>query len=86
MLSKIRNVAILSAKVTTLQLLTLCKATKIRVFPRNAVKEKKIFIAGRKISSPCTSSVNSAEQDCFRIVLSSVALLSSAISLWLYIR
>ena len=64
----------------------MCKATKIRVFPRNAAMKKNIFIAERKISSPCTTPVNSAEQDCSRDVFwfsSSVILLSSAISVWL---
>ena len=65
---------------------SLCKATKIRLLPRNAAMEKKIFFVGRKSSSPFTTPVNSAEQDCSRDVFwfsSSVILLSSAISVWL---
>ena len=65
---------------------SLCRATRIRVFPRNATREKKTFVAERKISSPCTPLVNSAEQDSSRNVFwfsSSVKFVSSAISAWL---
>ena len=41
---------------------SLCRATRIRVFPRNAVTEKKIFRAERNISSLSTPLTNSAEQ------------------------
>ena len=47
---------------------SLCKATRIRVFPRTAVIDRKILTIERKISSPCTSAVNSAEQDSTTIV------------------
>ena len=40
---------------------SLCKATGIRVFPRNAVMERNIFTAERKISSQSTPLINSAE-------------------------
>ena len=42
---------------------SLRKATRIRAFPRTAVIDRKTFAIERKISSPCTSAVNSAEQD-----------------------
>ena len=42
---------------------SLCRATRIRVFPRNAVMERKIFMAERKISSLSTPLINSAEQN-----------------------
>ena len=41
---------------------------RIRVFPRTAVIDRKMFTIDRKISSPCTSAVNSAEQDSTTIV------------------
>ena len=56
---------------------------RIRVFPRNATIEKKTFVAERKISSPCTPLVNSAEQDSSRNIFwfsSSVKFVNSAIS------
>ena len=42
---------------------SLCRATRIRVFPRSAVTEKKIFRAERKISLPSTPLINSTEQN-----------------------
>ena len=38
------------------------------MFPRTAVIDRKMFTIDRKISSPCTSAVNSAEQDNTTIV------------------
>ena len=38
------------------------------MFPRTAVIDRKMFTIDRKISSPCTSAVNSAEQDSTTIV------------------
>ena len=52
------------------------------MFPRNAVMERKIFSADKKISSPSTPLRNSAEQDS-----SSSVLLSSSVkffsAIWL---
>ena len=42
---------------------SLCKASRIRVFPRNAVMERKILKVERKIDSPSTSLIYSAEQN-----------------------
>ena len=41
--------------------LNLWRATRIRAFPKNAVMDKKALMTERKMSSPCTSPVNSAE-------------------------
>ena len=41
---------------------SLCRATRIRVFPKNAAMDRKIFRAERKISSPSTPLINSTEQ------------------------
>ena len=38
------------------------------MFPRTAVIDRKMFTIDRKISSPCTSAVNTAEQDSTTIV------------------
>ena len=65
---------------------SLCRATRIRVFPRNATIEKKTFVAERKISSLCTPLVDSAEQDSSRHVFwvsSYVKFVSSTIFAWL---
>ena len=62
--------------------MSLCRATRIRVFSRNAVMDRKVFSTKRKISSLCTFSVNSAFQRSSQIVfllLSSVKFVSSAI-------
>ena len=40
---------------------SLWRATRIRAFPKNAVMDKKALMTERKMSSPCTSPVNSAE-------------------------
>ena len=37
--------------------MSLRRATRIRVFPKNAVIDKKVLTTERKTSSPCTSSV-----------------------------
>ena len=42
---------------------SFCRASKIRVFPKNAVKARKVLTTERKMSSLCTSFVNSAEQN-----------------------
>ena len=40
----------------------LWRATRIRAFPKNAVMDKQVLTTERKMSSPSTSPVNSAEQ------------------------
>ena len=47
---------------------SMCRATRIRVFPRNAVMDRKIFRDERKISSPSTPLINSTEQYSSAIV------------------
>ena len=68
------------------KILCVYRATRIRVFPRNATIEKKTFVAERKISSLCTPLVDSAEQDSSRHVFwvsCYVKFLSSTIFAWL---
>ena len=62
--------------------MSLSRETRIIVFSRNAVMDRKVFSTKRKISSLCTFSVNSAFQRSSQIVfllLSSVKFVSSAI-------
>ena len=47
---------------------SLCRATRIRVFPRNAVMDRKILITDRNIKWLCTFSLKSAEQYSSSIV------------------
>ena len=64
---------------------SLCRATRIRVFPRNAVIERKIFRAERKMSSPSTALIwNSAEPNISLNVFwfSSSVKFASSIFLW----
>ena len=42
---------------------SLCRAARIRVFPRNAVMDRKILKVERIINSPSTSLIYSAEQN-----------------------
>ena len=64
---------------------SLCRATKLRRFPKNAAMDRKIFTdAKRKISSACTPLISSAEQDSSTTVfwISSSVKFVSAIFLW----
>ena len=64
---------------------SLCRATKMRRFPKNAAMDRKIFTdAKRKISSACTPLISSAEQDSSTTVfwISSSVKFVSAIFLW----
>ena len=48
---------------------SLCRATRTRVFPKNAAMDRKMFRDERKISSPSTPLINSTEQYSSPIVL-----------------
>ena len=62
----------------------LCSATRTREFSTKAVMDRKIFVADRKVTSLCTSAVNSVEQYSSAMVFlffSPVMFVNSAISL-----
>lgn len=64
---------------------SLCRTTRIKVFPRNAVTDRRLFTTERKINSPSTSPVNSSiSEHWFSCLLSLLSLVKfvSAISLW----
>ena len=61
----------------------LCSATRTREFSTKVVMDRKIFIAKRKVTSLCTSVVNSVEQYSSAMVFlffSSVIFVNSAMS------
>ena len=62
----------------------LCSATRTREFSTKAVMDRKTFVAERKVTSLCTSAVNSVEQYSSAMVFlffSPVMFVNSAISL-----
>ena len=58
----------LMGSTVTILFMSLWRATRIRAFPKNAVIDKKVLMTERKTSSPCTSPVNSTEQEGTPIV------------------
>ena len=59
----------------------LCSATRTREFSAKAVMDRKIFVAERKVTSLCTSSVEQYSSAMVFLFFSPVMFVNSAISL-----